>query len=135
MRPSLLLNAYLLISIVFDVAQVRTLFLRHDDPAILGLFTANIGVKLVLLFLESRSKRRYLRAPYNGYSPEVTGGFFGTGFFWWLSPLLAMSFRRVLTLDDLYKPDDALLSEPVNLEMQMSWKKCEPFQIITGGSP
>ncbi len=126
-RPSLLVNAYLLISLIFDVAQVRTLYLRQDDQTILGLFTANIGIKVVLLLLESRSKLRYLRVPYNTYSPEATSGVFSTGFFWWLTSLLTLSFQRLMTLDDLFQPDQELLSEPLLGKMQTSWNKCGLF--------
>ena len=123
-RPSLILNSYLLVSLVFDAVQARTLYLRKADQAILGLFTASIGVKLVLLLLESRSKRGYLRPPYNGYSPEAMSGFFSKSFFWWLSPILAIGFRRVLTLDDLFKPDESMLSKLMSDKMQFSWNKC-----------
>lgn len=134
-RPSLLLNVYLLVSLTLDAVQVRTLFLRKDDPAILGLFTANIGIKVVLLLLESRSKHAYLRPPYNKYSPESMSGFFSKSFFWWLSPILATGFRRVLTLDDLFKPDETMLSSLLSTKMQISWNKCKSssskFSLLT----
>lgn len=123
-HPSPLLNVYLLVSLALDTVQARTLFLRKDNPAILGLFTANIGVKVVLLLLESRSKRGYLRPPYNGYSPESMSGFFSKSFFWWLSPILATGFRRVLTLDDLFKPDESMLSGVLCTKIQVSWNNC-----------
>jgi ATP-binding cassette subfamily C (CFTR/MRP) protein 1 len=123
-RPSFLLNIYLLVSVVFDAVQVRTLYLRHDDSKILGLFTASIFTKSALLLLESRSKRIYLRPPYSTYSPEETSGIFNISFFWWLSPILASGFRKLLTLDDLFTTDNALLSEPLGEQMQQSWNKC-----------
>jgi ATP-binding cassette subfamily C (CFTR/MRP) protein 1 len=110
-RPSLILNVYLLGSLVFDAVQVRTLYLRNDDPAILGLFTTNIVIKAALLLLEAKSKRTYLRPPYNTYSPEIR-------------PLLATGFRKMLTLDDLFQTDEGLLSEPLLSQMQDSWAKC-----------
>jgi len=63
-RPSVILNVYLLASLVFDAVQVRTLYLRHDDPLILGLFAINIGIKLTLLLLEAKNKRHFLKQPY-----------------------------------------------------------------------
>ncbi|KAH7420082.1 putative multidrug resistance protein, partial [Cadophora sp. MPI-SDFR-AT-0126] len=122
-QPSFILSIYLLSTLLFDAVQVRTLYLRHDDPAILGLFTASVAIKAVLLILESRSKRRYLRAPYNAYSPETTGGIFNRSFFWWINPILATGFRRLLTLDDLFQTDASLLSEPLRDRMQKSWDK------------
>jgi hypothetical protein len=123
-RPSLVLNVYLLASLVFDAIQVRTLYLRDDDPSILGLFTTNIVIKAILLLLESKSKRTYLKPPYNAYSPEMTSGVFNHSFFWWIRPLLASGFRKMLTLDDLFQTDEALLSEPLRSQMLDSWAKC-----------
>jgi ATP-binding cassette subfamily C (CFTR/MRP) protein 1 len=123
-RPSTLLNLYLLFSLVFDAVQVRTLYLRHDDASILGLFTASIGIKAALLLLEVKSKRGYLKAPYNRFSQETTSGIFNHSFFWWLIPVLTTGFKKILTLDDLYTTDQELLSEHLQNQMQISWNKC-----------
>ena len=124
-RPSLIISIYLLSTLIFDAVQARTLYLRHDDPGILGLFTTSVAVKAILLILESRSKRRYLRAPYNAYSPETTGGIFNRSVFWWINPILATGFRRLLTLDDLFQTDASLLTEPLRNRMQKCWDRCE----------
>jgi len=124
-RPSSLLNIYLLVSLVFDAVQVRTLYLKNVDPSILGLFTADVAIKLAFLLLESKSKRSHLKAPYNAYSPETTSGIFNRSFFWWLNPVVVTGFRKILTLDDLFESDPELLSEPLLHQMQQSWKKCE----------
>ncbi len=126
-RPSSLLIVYLLVSVAFDAVQVRTLFLRHDEPAILGLFTTSVVLKLLLLSLESINKRHYLRVPYNTYPPESTSGVFGRSFFWWLNPILATGFRRLMTINDLFVTDKALLSASLGEEMKKSWTKCAFF--------
>lgn len=124
-RPSSLLNAYLLISLAFDAVQVRTLYLKHVDRAILGLFSADVGIKLILLLLESQNKRSQLRAPYRSYPPETTSGVFNRSFFLWLNPIVFHGFRKALTLDDLFASDPELLSEPLLRQMQLSWQKCK----------
>ena len=134
-QPSFTLSIYLFSTLIFDAIQARTLYLRHEDPAILGLFTASVVIKAILLILESRSKRRYLRAPYNTYSPETTGGIFNRSFFWWINPILATGFRRLLTLDDLFQTDALLLTEPLRDRMQRSWDKCEHPRDSFGTNP
>lgn len=124
-RPSFLLSVYLFASAIFDAVQARTLFLRHDRPEILGLFTASIGIRLVLLVLESTNKRRYLKAPYCNYSPEATCGIFNRSVFFWINPLLAVGFRKLIALDDLYETDPSLKSAISLDEMQGSWSKCK----------
>jgi ATP-binding cassette subfamily C (CFTR/MRP) protein 1 len=133
-RPSTLLNLYLLFSLVFDAVQVRTLYLRHDDSTILGLFTASIGLKLVLLLLEAKSKRGYLKPPYNRFSPETTNGIFDYSFFWWLLPVLTTGFKKILTLDDLFTTDQELLSESLQNQMQSSWNKCLCLSLIVANA-
>jgi hypothetical protein len=124
-QPSFLLSVYLLVSVIFDATQVRTLFLRHDKPVILGLSTANVAIKLILLALESKSKRTYLRAPYNDYPPEATSGIFNRSFFWWINPILATGFRKLITLDDLFTVDASLKSEVLLDDIEISWSKCK----------
>jgi ATP-binding cassette, subfamily C (CFTR/MRP), member 1 len=123
-RPSTLLNLYLLFSLLFDAIQARTLYLRHDNSSILCLFTASIGLKLILLLLEAQSKRAYLKYPYNRFSPETISGIFSHSFFWWLIPVLTTGFKKILTLDDLFATDQELLSEALQTQMQRSWNKC-----------
>jgi hypothetical protein len=128
-QPSSLLNVYLLVSLIFDAVQVRTLYLKNVEPAILGLFTADLVIKAVLLVLESQSKRSHLKVPYNGYSPETTSGVFSRSFFLWLNPVVLTGFRKILTLDDLFKSDPELLSEPLFRQMHDSWKNCKSHEL------
>lgn len=123
-KPSFILNIYLLASVVFDAVQARTLFLKRDAPAILGLFTTSIAIKFALLVVESRSKRRWLRAPYNSYSPEATSGIFNRSFFWWINPLLTRGFRKLISVEDLFTTDVSLKSEVLLGEIEGSWNKC-----------
>ena len=123
-RPSFLLNVYLLASLLFDITQARTLYLRKENHAILALFTASIAIKVLLLFLEAKDKRSYLKFPYRSYPPEATSGIFNRSFFWWLNPLFTGGFRKILSLDDLYMIDQDLLSEPLQERMQKSWDHC-----------
>ncbi len=71
---SSLLNIYLLVSLVFEAVEVRTLYLKNVEPVLRGLFTADVVIKAMLLLLGSERKRFHLKAPYNAYSPETTSG-------------------------------------------------------------
>ncbi|TVY29246.1 ABC transporter [Lachnellula hyalina] len=122
-QPSFLVNVYLLVSLSFDAVQTRTLYLRHEKGTILGLFTANIAIKATLLLLESKNKRKCLNPPYNSYPPEAISGVFNRSFFWWLNPTLADGFRKLLTVDDLFKTDNNLLSRPLQERARNYWDK------------
>lgn len=120
-RPSSLLNVYLLLSIVLDLAQTRTLWLRHDQTSISAVFSAIIGIKLALLLLESQAKRSYLKPIYQQLSPEATSGIFSRSFFWWLNGLFLKSFRNLLTFNDLYVLDTELAAEKLGTRFQQAW--------------
>lgn len=124
-KPSFVLNVYLLGSVVFDAVQARTLFLKQGEPVILGLLTASIAIKFALLVVESRSKRPWLKAPYNSYSPEATSGIFNRSFFWWINPLLTRGFRKLITVEDLFTTDISLNSKVLLSEIEASWGKCQ----------
>jgi ATP-binding cassette subfamily C (CFTR/MRP) protein 1 len=124
LRPSIVLNIYLLISIAFDSVQVRTLYLRNSPKAISALSAATVGIKITLFGLEALSKRRYLRFPYQNLSPETTSGIISLSLFWWLNPIFLRGLGRILTLNDLFITDQALLSRPLFQKMSDSWTKC-----------
>lgn len=121
-RPSSLLNIYLLFSLIFDAAQCRTLYLDGVKSLVSGVFTAGMGVKAVLLFLEAQSKMSYLRYPYRDYSPETISGVFNRSLFLWLNRLFRMGFRSLLAPTDLLTIDNKFKSEPLGTRMRQSWE-------------
>jgi ATP-binding cassette subfamily C (CFTR/MRP) protein 1 len=72
-RPSALLEVYLLISLVLDIPQARTLFLRHSDVPIAAVFTASIFAKLMLWLLEAQAKTEHLKPTESGTGPSFGG--------------------------------------------------------------
>lgn len=123
-RPSTLLNIYLLLSIFLDGVQLRTLFIRHYPSSIAGVFTAAFAVKISLLISESRSKRSYLRGHYHHYPPESTSNIFSRTVFWWLNGLFVRGFRKLLSLEDLFQPDESLKSAPLKVNIERIWRRC-----------
>jgi ATP-binding cassette, subfamily C (CFTR/MRP), member 1 len=121
-RPSSLLNGYLLISLLCDVARTRTLWLKDHDK-IAGDFTAAVAIKCALLVLEAVEKRRFLLPNYQSYPFEATSGIFSRFFFCWLNPLLRRGHSRILALDDLYCLDKHLLSEYLEPLLNSAWLK------------
>ncbi|KAJ6782762.1 hypothetical protein PWT90_06010 [Aphanocladium album] len=117
-RPSTILCTYLLLSVLFDVAQCRTLWLlnrRQSDRlhALPSLFTAALAAKVVMLLAESLGKTRHLVGPWRALKacPEALASVFSRGAFWWLNELLTRGFSSTLDLDTLYETDEALRSE------------------------
>ena len=121
-KPSSLLNGYLLVSLLCDVTRARTLWLREDDK-IASDFTAAVAIKFVLLLLEAVEKRRFLLPIYQSYPFEATSGLFNRWFFLWLNPLFRRGHSRTLSLDDLYGLDKHLVSGYLDRVLQSAWLK------------
>lgn len=101
-RPSTLINVYLLLTLLFDCAIARTLWLIEGTKLIAKVFTTTVAIKFTVLVSEAWEKRSILRAQYRELSPESTSGILGRSVFWWLNPLMKIGFGRPLTEQDLY---------------------------------
>ena len=124
--PSFLLNVYLFITLLFDIAKTRTLWLWQigGTSQIIAILTSvTVGLKLFLLFLECSDKRSILRDEYKAYPPEATGGIFNRIFFWWLNPLFRQGLSQSLAVEDLFVLDKQLSSKHLHLALEAAWNK------------
>jgi ATP-binding cassette subfamily C (CFTR/MRP) protein 1 len=122
-RPSSIINAYLLLTLPFDAAQLRTRWLRSGNEAGNGVFTAILAIKLLILGFEATEKRGLLLTPYVEPSPEATSGLYSRGLFWWLIPLFRLGFSNVVIDDDLFAVDEDLSSKSLALRFRKRWAK------------
>ncbi|KAJ6151124.1 hypothetical protein N7470_007718 [Penicillium chermesinum] len=125
-RPSFILNAYLLCSLLFDIARVRTLWLRsisaYND--VIALVTSiALGFKVALVILEAVEKRRILRTEYAGYPPEATAGLYNRCLFWWMNPIFKLGFSTALSIEDLFVLDNELSSEKLLAAFEERWSQ------------
>ena len=120
-RPSLLVQFYLSLSLLFDIAHVRTLWLQRYNHTAAAVTTAALAIKATLLVLESLSKRSILRATCKEPSAEATSGLFGKCFFLWLNPLLRLGYARSYDIDDLPTLDKHLRSTYLFTKLQTAW--------------
>ncbi|TVY56754.1 ABC transporter FUM19 [Lachnellula cervina] len=111
-RPSVLLSGYLSLTVLFDATEARTFWLSSTttlEERFTILFTTTVAVKVVLLFLESRPKDKWIlwdkKEP---HSPEETSGMFGLGAYLWLNKLFLKGYGKNLGINDLYPLDHSL---------------------------
>jgi ATP-binding cassette subfamily C (CFTR/MRP) protein 1 len=122
-RPSSLLSVYLLFSCLFDAVQVRTLFINHAGKVIPSLLSVSIALRLVLLTIECRNKRPWLRAEYQTLPPEATAGVMSRSILWWLNPLFLDGMRTLLSQDQLYALDPDLESRKTGQKLETTFAK------------
>jgi ABC-type multidrug transport system fused ATPase/permease subunit len=111
-RPSGVLCSFLLLTLLFDVVQTRTLWLSAIQPAEVlfsRVFSSSLAVKLVLLFVESQHKASSSKR--HDESPEETAGLFDIGSFAWLTPLFRAGNKTRLFLADMFPLPSALSTE------------------------
>lgn len=130
-RPSFIIFSYLSISLLFDIARVRTAWLRHghNNNAIAATVTVAMTTKVAIIVLESLSKRSILLAAYTKLSSEATSGVVGRTLFVWLLSLLKDGSRRVLSLADLFAVHEKLKPEIVTQQLSKTWSKCGGYFI------
>ncbi|MCJ1311373.1 hypothetical protein MMC25_005044 [Agyrium rufum] len=122
-RPSAIINIYLLLSLPCDIARARSLWLSGHANAIAAVFSSTVSVKAALLVTEAIEKRDILLGPYQTYSPEATSGIYTRSFFWWLNPLFRDGFKRVLTDEDLHPIDEDMSAISLQRRLQGTWIK------------
>ncbi|KAH6979576.1 P-loop containing nucleoside triphosphate hydrolase protein [Fusarium venenatum] len=107
-RPSSLLNVFFAVSLLLDVALLRTLWLVPVNMAIPAVFTAAFVLKAMLVVVEGWSKAPYLVSGSEVHSPEVTAGLYARAVFVWVMPLLLTGFRKLLRPMDLLELDEGM---------------------------
>lgn len=137
LRPSALLNAYLLVSLLLDSAILRSLWQSGLPSEVCAVFTISFAIKAALLVLEAVEKTAYVATGNpNQRNPEITSGLYSRGLFWWVNPLLLDGFRRLLEPRDLYTLDESMAACLVNDKFWKTWDSCEfnqPETIIRNG--
>ena len=106
-----MINLYLALSLPFDVARTRTLWMISDFHHMAIVQTVSLVLKSIVLVLEATSKRGVLLAQYQDLSPEATSGIYSRSVFWWLTPIFGVGFKKNLELADLDPLDPSLQSE------------------------
>ncbi|KAI3390389.1 hypothetical protein diail_9824 [Diaporthe ilicicola] len=125
LRPSTLINVYLLVSLVFDAVQIRTLWLIDEsNPAnvLPAEFSAALVIKTSILFLEAVEKRKFLPSEWTSRSPEETAGVFSRSLLIWLRGILAKGRTTLLSPTDLDPLREGLGTARLSRSFQAIWQ-------------
>lgn len=122
-RPSSIINTYLLVTILFDTARMRTLWIQHAPKALAILSSATLAVKLIIALTEAVEKRSILLSHYQNDSPEATSGIYSRALFWWLNRIMRTGFQRVIQDVDLFPIEEGISSAVLKKYSQSLWDK------------
>ncbi|KAI0520681.1 P-loop containing nucleoside triphosphate hydrolase protein [Xylaria bambusicola] len=136
-KPSTLLISYLLSSTLIEGAfLLPSSFFHHGEIIITDVLTAAFCVKLLLLIIELRSKRSYLREPYRGLSVEQTSSVLDRAFLIWVNGFIFLGNTKLMNHSDLPGLDDKLQSRSLRVKMEEIWEKTakpDPSHGSSGG--
>lgn len=121
-RPSLLSCAFLSVTVLLDVARLRSAWMQLSGTGWTASVTASLVAKLLLLALESLEKGSLLLlASDKALSKESIGGPFNRALFLWLNNLLKTGWQAVLRPDTLPAVDERLDVDVVFERLHHSW--------------
>ncbi|KAH8427289.1 uncharacterized protein LDX57_005003 [Aspergillus melleus] len=124
-RPSFLVSTYLFVTLLLDMARVRTAWLVPDRDAISGVLTTSLGLKMLLLALANAKKRVLLIRDAKSLSVEATSGPFSRALFTWLNRLLRQGYAAPLTGDALPPIHEKIASHDLSQRFSEGWARCD----------
>lgn len=131
LHGSVLLNVYLLFSILFDATRARTLWNMSFAASITIPFTVSLGLKILILSLEEINKTRYIAPSEKSCGPEETAGVFSRSLLLWLNKLIFAGFSNILGVDNLPQIDRRLRSEALWTSFGARWESCKYTRATT----
>jgi hypothetical protein len=120
-RPSAIINTYMLFSLLLDIPQARTLWLRPGPTSLPFVFSVGMTVKAISLCLEACTKKRFLLAPHRVLAPEMLVSLYDRTLLWWLNPMFLLGFKSKLSFEDLSPIDNGLFSKRLDGQFQALW--------------
>jgi len=121
-RPSFVISAFLLSSILVDLVRARTLWLIGGRHAVSVLFTTTVALRAVMLLLETVGKRRILVTRHKNHTREATSSPLSRTVFFWLTSLFLKGYKKILVLDDLYPLETDLQSKTLHKTLTNAWE-------------
>ncbi|TDZ20182.1 ABC transporter atnG [Colletotrichum orbiculare MAFF 240422] len=121
-RPSDTLILYFSATAILDLPRLRTLWLIQANlPK--ALWTVIFILTVLVVPLESISKKRFLRPTYRSLTKEEGTGFWGRSFFTWLLPFFRLGYSRVIHMADMPDVDPDLTSEGAGQPLETAWAR------------
>ena len=123
-RPSFIVFAYLFITVLLDLARLRTAWLIPVNSAYPACLSVSFTFKLLLLGVTNAEKRKWLIGTEKEQSLESVSGPLSRGLLTWLNGLLLKGHSMLLPGQDLPAIHEKLLSAELSDRFTHSWAHC-----------
>lgn len=121
-KPPKLIGAFLVVTIILDIALVRTFWIRSMRTTA-AVFTASFVLKTILLILEETPKSLLNEKE---KIHETSSGVVNRSFFWWLNGLFLQGHRTILETEDLQAIDSKFDTDHVSAPLEKQWERGKP---------
>ncbi|KAJ3496793.1 hypothetical protein NLG97_g2397 [Lecanicillium saksenae] len=127
LQPSGFLSVFLSITAIFDVAMMRSYFLREGLNTLGVLQVTVAALKFVLAAFEEVPKRSLFRSKYqrDTASRETVSGFWNRAVFAWINPLMLFGFRSDINIEDLPNTDNDFGAEMLYDHFLPNWTNAD----------
>lgn len=119
-RPSQLLQLYLIIALIAQVIHLRTIWIRQNDITLQALYTAEVASCAVFLLVESIGKESILLSRQKR-SPQDTSDIFSQRLFLYLNNLFRRGYSSLLAPNDLDDIDEDISSLQYIRRFRLEW--------------
>ncbi|KAF2228115.1 P-loop containing nucleoside triphosphate hydrolase protein [Elsinoe ampelina] len=121
-RPSILLQLYLMVAVVVEAVHLRTVWIRSDNVILKSVCAGQLASCAVFLASESMDKESILLG-HKVRSPQDINDLFSQRLFFWLNNLFVQGYRKILAPKDLYSIDEELASPETQRIFRLTWLK------------
>jgi hypothetical protein len=120
-RPSTILNGFLVFTLLLDLPRLRTLYFMTTSRSVTTLLAVSWFVKFAILILEAAEKRSLLKKTYVDSPIESTSGVLSRAVFWWLNSLLWQGSKAQLTIESLPALDSEIRDASIPDLLFVKW--------------
>ncbi|TKX18902.1 ABC transporter-7 [Elsinoe australis] len=119
-RPSMLLQLYLMVAVIVEAVHLRTVWIRSTNVTMKTVCCGQLASCAIFLLSESIGKESILLRR-TTRSPQDVNDLFSQRLFFWLNDLFVQGYRRVLAPRDLYSIDEDLASPQTQRVFRLTW--------------
>ncbi|KAF2150069.1 hypothetical protein K461DRAFT_296458 [Myriangium duriaei CBS 260.36] len=119
-RPSVLLQLYLMVAVIVEAVHLRTVWIRNSNVLLRAVCFGQLASCAAFLASESVEKESILLSRIKR-SPQDVNDLFSQRMFLWLNNLFMTGYRKILAPRDLYSIDEELASPESQRQFRLTW--------------
>lgn len=122
-KQSPAISGFLLLSLVLDLAQARSLWLRNQVKSLAVMFTLCMVCKMIMLVLEETPKR--FISTEKERIREVQSGIINRSIFFWLNDFMLLGSKKALEVGDIGAIHPKLASDVLLDQLEETWRNTD----------